>query len=81
MNTFGQPIGVRWLTPIGATEGYAVMQSELAQAENIRTIKDLTRIAGRLVFTADREFLNRRDCYVGLDHVRSGSPPRFSRAE
>jgi glycine betaine/choline ABC-type transport system substrate-binding protein len=67
LNRFGQPIGMRWLAPLGATEGYClVVRSELAEAENIRTIRDLTRVAGRLVFTADPEFLNRRDCYVGL---------------
>ena len=67
LNEFGERIGVRWLGELGATEGYClVVRSELAQSENIRTIKDLTRVAGRLVFTADPEFLNRRDCYVGL---------------
>jgi len=67
LNEFGDEIGVRWLGQLGATEGYClVVRSDLAQSENIRTIKDLTRVAGRLVFTADPEFLNRRDCYVGL---------------
>ena len=67
LNEFGERIGVRWLGELGATEGYClVVRSELAQSENVRTIKDLTRVAGRLVFTADPEFLNRRDCYVGL---------------
>jgi glycine betaine/choline ABC-type transport system substrate-binding protein len=67
LNQFGNGIGVRWLSQLGATEGYClVVRSELAQTEGVRTIKDLTRVAGGLVFTADPEFLNRRDCYVGL---------------
>jgi glycine betaine/choline ABC-type transport system substrate-binding protein len=67
LNDFGQHIGVRWLGRLGATEGYSlIVRRELADAEGIRTIKDLARIANRLVFTADPEFLTRRDCYVGL---------------
>jgi glycine betaine/choline ABC-type transport system substrate-binding protein len=67
LNEFGKTIGMRWLNRLGASEGYClVMRRALAEAEGIKTIKDLTRIAGKLVLAADPEFLNRRDCYVGL---------------
>lgn len=70
LNDYGQHIGVRWLGRLGASESYSlVIRRDLADAEGIRSIKDLTRIANRLVFTADPEFLNRRDCYVGLSSV------------
>ncbi len=67
LNDYGRGIGVQWLDRLGASEGYSlVVRRELAESEGLRTIKDLTRVASRLVFTADPEFLNRRDCFVGL---------------
>jgi glycine betaine/choline ABC-type transport system substrate-binding protein len=70
LNGYGRHIGIRWLNGLGASEGYSlVIRRDLAETEGVRTIKDLTRVAGRLVFTADPEFLNRRDCYVGLSSV------------
>jgi glycine betaine/choline ABC-type transport system substrate-binding protein len=70
LNQFGSGIGVRWLKLLGASENYClVMSRTAAEAEGIKTIRDLTRIAGKLVFTADPEFLNRRDCFLGLSRT------------
>jgi hypothetical protein len=67
LNDFGRSIGVQWQSRLGASENYClVIRSELAEAKGITTIEDLTRVASDLVFTADPEFLNRRDGYVGL---------------
>jgi glycine betaine/choline ABC-type transport system substrate-binding protein len=79
LNDFGHGIGVQWQSRLGASENYQlVIQSELAEAEGITTIEDLKRIASTLVFTADPEFLNRRDGYVGL---RSAYDLDFRRVE
>jgi glycine betaine/choline ABC-type transport system substrate-binding protein len=79
LNDFGHSIGVQWQSRLGASENYhLVIRSELAEAEGITTIEDLTRIASTLVFTADPEFLNRRDGYVGL---RSAYDLDFRRVE
>ena len=70
LNAYGEQIGVRWADRLGATEGYAlVTSSRLAEEHGLRTIRDLSRSASRFVFTADPEFLNRRDCYLGLTSV------------
>jgi glycine betaine/choline ABC-type transport system substrate-binding protein len=67
LNEYGARIGIRFGKRVGASENYAlVVNTRLAEAEGLRTIRDLARVAGRLVFTADPEFLNRRDCYIGL---------------
>lgn len=67
LNEYGQPIGLRWLEPLGPSENYClVVRRRVAEAQNLRTIRDLALASPGLVFTADPEFLNRRDCYVGL---------------
>jgi glycine betaine/choline ABC-type transport system substrate-binding protein len=70
LNDFGRSIGVQWQSRLGASESYCLaIRGELAEAEGIGTIEDLTRIASSLVFTADPEFLNRRDGYIGLSNT------------
>jgi osmoprotectant transport system permease protein len=67
LNDYGARIGVRFGKRVGASENYALaVTTRLAEEEGLRTIRDLSRVSGRLVFTADPEFLNRRDCYIGL---------------
>jgi glycine betaine/choline ABC-type transport system substrate-binding protein len=67
LNVFSGGIGMRCLSRLGASENYLlVVRREVAEAEGLRTIKDLTRAAGKLTFSADPEFLNRRDGYPGL---------------
>lgn len=67
LNRFGHNIGIRCQSPLGASENYClVIQRELAESENITTIEDLARVSSSLVFTADPEFLNRRDGFIGL---------------
>jgi osmoprotectant transport system permease protein len=79
LDDFGRSIGVQWLSRLGASESYClVVRRELAEGEGITTIEDLTRIASGLVFTADPEFLNRRDGYRGL---RSAYDLDFRRVE
>ncbi len=67
LNAFGTGLGVEWLAPLGASEGFClVVRRERADREGIRTIRDLSRVSDRLVLSADAEFLNRRDGYAGL---------------
>jgi osmoprotectant transport system permease protein len=70
LNKFGSSIGLRWLNRLGASENYClVIRRSIAESFSIRTIADLARHAGSLTFSADPEFLNRRDCFVGLNAV------------
>jgi osmoprotectant transport system permease protein len=67
LNRFGDVLGLRWLEPLGATENYCiVIRQEVAEKYRIRTLQDLAIFSNELVFVADPEFLNRRDCYLGL---------------
>ena len=67
LNHYGQGIGLRWLPPLGCSENYCLaMPRETAARHQIQSLRDLTLSAGQLRFSADPEFLNRRDCYLGL---------------
>ena len=67
LNQRGDNLGVRWLNPLGATEDYClVMREEDAEHFKIKTIPELALKASNLVFTGDPEFLNRKDCFLGL---------------
>ncbi|MBW8784869.1 MAG: ABC transporter permease subunit [Novosphingobium sp.] len=69
--------GVRLVGPLGFENAYAfAMRGEVARAQGIATLADLTRAAPRLTLGADLEFLSRpewrsvRDAY-GLDFART----------
>lgn len=67
LDGFGQSLGLCWLSPLGASEGYRlVVRRKFAEAEGIVSIADLARTAGRLVFAANPDFLGRPDGYLGL---------------
>lgn len=67
LNQYGSVLGLRWMRPLGASEGYCiVMHQETAEKYGISEIADLRWAAHELVFSADPEFLNRKDCYLGL---------------
>lgn len=67
LNRYCKPMGMEFLPGLGATEDYLlVMRRQTAEALKINSIGDLSRMASRLVFTADPEFLNRSDCWIGL---------------
>jgi osmoprotectant transport system permease protein len=67
LNNYGEPIGVKFLAPLGATENYClVMLRDKAEILGIENMSQLSMLAGRLTFTADPEFFNRRDCYLGM---------------
>lgn len=67
LNTYGQGLGLKWLPSLGASEDYClVMSAAVAQEYGITSMQDLQQHADKLVFSADPEFLNRKDCYLGL---------------
>ncbi len=67
LNRHFNPIGLKMLNLLGATENYClVISKELAKERELKTVSDLSKISNSLVFTADPEYLNRRDCYLGL---------------
>lgn len=67
LNDHARRLKLEFMPPIGATENYClVITPELAEERKIKTISDMAAISNNLVFTADPEYLNRRDCYLGL---------------
>lgn len=67
LNVYGVPLQMKWLQPLGCTEDYCiVINRESAESYGIQTLEDLRWISHELVFSGDREFLNRKDCYLGL---------------
>ena len=67
LNFYGNNIGLKFLEPLGASEDYClVMHENKANEFGVTSIRDLKTVAPRMVFTADPEFLNRKDCYLGM---------------
>jgi osmoprotectant transport system permease protein len=67
LNFYGKSVGLTWLKPLGASEDYClVMSKDKADYYKIKSIRDLKSVGTELVFSADPEFLNRKDCYLGL---------------
>ena len=67
LNFYGDKIGIRFLEPLGASEDYClVMHEKRAKELGVNSLRDLKNVAPRLIFTADPEFLNRKDCYLGM---------------
>lgn len=67
LNGYASHLGIEFMQPIGATENYClVVPNSLAEDRKLNTISDLSAISKGLVFSADPEYLNRRDCYLGL---------------
>jgi len=79
LNRFGPGLGLKWLDPLGTTENYCiVLRRQIAEKHKIRTLQHLAMFAQYLVFAADPEFLNRRDCFLGLEKTYG---LRFKRTE
>ncbi|GAA6186692.1 MULTISPECIES: ABC transporter substrate-binding protein [Aliiglaciecola] len=67
LNQYGQGLGIQWLPNLGCSEDYClVMTPEYAESEEIISISDLKTKGGKLTFSADPEFMNRKDCLLGL---------------
>src|SRR4030095_8244116 len=59
-----------WLKPSGVNNGYVlVVRPETAQANNLKTLSDLAKVAGKLKIGAGPEFGDRRDGLKGLKEV------------
>ena len=59
-----------WLPPSRINNGYAiVVRPELAQENNLKTLTDLARVAGKLKIGAGSEFFDRYDGLPGLKAV------------
>jgi osmoprotectant transport system permease protein len=70
LNDYCAAIDLKFLNPLGATENYLlVMKKDVADEYGIKTISHLSLVAEQLIFTADPEYLNRRDCWLGLQDV------------
>lgn len=69
LNEYGNHIGLKWGNPLGASEDYClVAKKSTLEKYDIETLDDLKIMGPKLVFSADPEFLNRHDCYIGLQN-------------
>jgi glycine betaine/choline ABC-type transport system substrate-binding protein len=67
LNLYGRGLNIRWLAPLGCTEDYCiVINRATAERFGIQTLEDLRWVSHELVFSGDLEFLNRRDCFLGM---------------
>lgn len=67
LNEYGERIGMKWLKPLGCSEDYCLgMEPEAAKKHKVSNLTQLKNVAHKLTFAADPEFLNRKDCYLGL---------------
>ncbi|GAB1259478.1 ABC transporter substrate-binding protein [Aurantivibrio plasticivorans] len=67
LNSYCEPQGIKFLKPWACTENFLlVMRESQAKEIGIKTISDLARLGQKLTFTADPEYLNRNDCWLGL---------------
>jgi osmoprotectant transport system permease protein len=74
-----ESIGMKMFPSLGASEDYClVIDSASAEKYGIKTLRDLQWIAHELVFVGDPEFLNRKDCYLGIVERYNA---RFKRTE
>jgi osmoprotectant transport system substrate-binding protein len=59
-----------WLKPSGVNNGYAmVVRPEIPRENNLKTLSDLARVAGKLKIGAGSEFVDRWDGLPGLKGV------------
>jgi glycine betaine/choline ABC-type transport system substrate-binding protein len=59
-----------WLAPLGFENSFEIaVPRKLAEAEHLRTISDLARIAPRLVAGFGHEFVQREDGLLGLQRA------------
>ncbi len=67
LNVYGKNLGMKWLPSLGASEDYClVMTPESMREHDIESLADLKTKAASLIISADPEFINRKDCLLGL---------------
>ena len=67
LNIHSQPLKMKWMSPLGCSEDYCiVINKAIADSNNIKNLEDLRWHSHELVFSGDPEFLNRKDCYLGM---------------
>ena len=64
---FAKQFKIKWLSPLGLNNTYAVaISEEYANKNNINTVSELVPFAGDLVFGAEHEFFDRQDGFDGM---------------
>ncbi len=65
--TFRERWGIHWLPPLGFENTYAIaVRRESAEAEGLRTLSDLARVADRYIGGFSPDFIGRSDGLPGL---------------
>lgn len=65
--------GITWLDPLGWNNTYVLsLRAETADEYNLKTISDLSVVAGEFILGSDDEFINRADGLPGLQALYGG---------
>ncbi|MEZ2222549.1 glycine betaine ABC transporter substrate-binding protein [Rhizobium sp. RCC_161_2] len=75
---YTKQFNLTWLKPTGINNGYViVVRQETADADKLKTLSDLAKVSGKLVFGGGAEFPDRADGLPGLKRVYSAEFKEF----
>ncbi|WP_184358178.1 glycine betaine ABC transporter substrate-binding protein [Rhizobium sp. BK602] len=75
---YTKQFNLTWLKPTGINNGYViVVRQETADADKLKTLSDLAKVSGTLVFGGGAEFPDRADGLPGLKRVYSAEFKEF----
>ncbi|MEO5324567.1 glycine betaine ABC transporter substrate-binding protein [Mesorhizobium sp. CC13] len=67
---YAKEFKLNWLKPTGINNGYViVVRGETAQENNLKSLSDLAKVSGEMVFGGGPEFPDRKDGLPGLKRV------------
>ncbi|MEJ6785345.1 glycine betaine ABC transporter substrate-binding protein [Aminobacter sp. Piv2-1] len=67
---YAKEFKLNWLKPTGINNGYViVVRGETAQEKNLKSLSDLAKVSGEMVFGGGPEFPDRKDGLPGLKRV------------
>ena len=75
---YAKNYNLTWLKPTGINNGYViVVRNETADANNLKSLSDLAKVANTLVFGGGAEFTDRADGLPGLKRVYNAEFKEF----
>lgn len=75
---YAKEFKLNWLKPTGINNGYViVVRADTAQENNLKTLSDLAKVSGTMVFGGGPEFPERKDGLPGLKRVYNAEFKEF----
>ncbi len=75
---YAKQFKLTWLKPTGINNGYViVVREDTAKQNNLKTLSDLAKVSGKLVFGGGPEFPERKDGLPGLKRVYNAEFKEF----